>query len=132
MRRRCTLLVNNLLVLGLVLSGQVAFSPLPIETSEARVVTPAGSAQTGDVPTLANTRAKHKQDRRQDLRQDRKRDRAQAERERDGQQKDRKHEGQQGGKPKDGKRDRKRANRAPEESREGNWREFCTGPGGCS
>src|SRR5687768_12203874 len=83
MRRRCTLLVNIFVVLGLVLSGHVAIAPLPIATSEARVIAPAGSVKTVDAPALANKRPKRKQDRRQDLRQDRKQDRAKADRKQD-------------------------------------------------
>ena len=64
MRRRCALLVNLIVALGLILSGQVAIAPLPIETSEARVVAPARAAKTDDAPALANTRANRKQDRR--------------------------------------------------------------------
>jgi hypothetical protein len=119
MRRRCTLLVNLLVVLGLVLPGQVAISPLPIQTSEARVVAPAGAAKPDDAPGLANRRATRKQDRRQDLRQDRKQDRAKADRQRQREQDD---------KQKDRQHNRKRADHAQEQGREGDWREFCTVP----
>ena len=119
MPRRCPLLVNILVVLGLVLSGHVAFSPLPIETSQARVDAPAGVARTDDAPALANRRAnrqrQREQDHRQDLRQDRKHDREKADRKQDDKQKDRKH-------------DRKRTDDAQVQGREGDWREYCTGP----
>jgi hypothetical protein len=115
MRRRRTLLVNLLVALGLVLSGQVAIAPLPIETSEARVIAPAGAAETVDAPALANRRANRQQHHRQDLRKDRRQDRTQADRQRDRKQKDRQH-------------DRKSADNAQGPGREGDWREFCTGP----
>lgn len=115
MPRRCTLLVNIFVVLGLVLAGLVAVSPLPIETSQARVDAPAGVARTDDAPALANRRANRKQDRRQDLRQDRKHDRAKADRKRDDKQKDR-------------QQDRKAEDHAQEQGREGDWRDYCTGP----
>ena len=119
MRRRCTLLVNILLVLGVVLSGHVAVSPLPIETSEARVVAPTDAGETNDAPALAskpaNRQRQREQDRRQDLRQDRRQDRAKADRRQDDKQRDRKH-------------DRKHADDAQVQGREGDWREFCTVP----
>jgi hypothetical protein len=111
MRRRCTVLVNILIVLGLVHSGQVVISPLATETSEARVLTPVDAAKTVADSTLANRRANRKQDRRQDLRQDRRQDRANADR-------------KQGDKQKD----RKRADDAQEQGREGNWKELCAVP----
>ena len=98
MRRRCTLLVNIHVVLGLVLSGQAAISPLPIGTSEARVVAPVDAAKTADSPTLTNKPAHRQRQREQDDKQ------------------------------KDRKRDRGRADRAHEQGREGDWREFCTVP----
>src|SRR5215212_12175276 len=121
MRRRYALLVNILVVLGLVFSGQVAIALLPTATSAARVITPADAARTDDAPVLANTRAhrqrQREQDRRQDLRQDRKQDRAEADRARkqDDKQKERKH-------------DRKRSGHGQEQGREGDWREFCAAP----
>ena len=115
MRRHCALLVNILVVLGLVLSGHVAVSPLPIATSEARVVAPADAAKTDAAPTLANKRAHRKQDRRQDLKQDRKQDRVKADRQRQREQADK-------------QKNRKRADHAQEQGREGDWREFCTAP----
>lgn len=114
MRRHCALLVNIIVVLGLVLSGQVVIAPLLIATSKARVVAPASAAKPDDAPALANRRANRKQDRRQDLRQDRKQDRAKADRKQDDKQKDRKH-------------DHQRADDAQMQGREGDWREFCTG-----
>jgi hypothetical protein len=50
MPRRRTLLVNLIVALGLILSGQVAITPLPLATSEARIVAPAGAAKTDDAP----------------------------------------------------------------------------------
>jgi hypothetical protein len=122
MPRRCTLLVNLLVVLGLILSGQVAVSPLPIQTSEAQVVAPTGVAKTDDAPALANRRAhpQREQARRQDLRQDRKQDREKADRKRDdNKQKDRQRQREH---------ERKRADHAQEQGREGDWREFCIAP----
>jgi hypothetical protein len=117
MRRRCALLVNILVVLGLILSGQAAVSPLPIATSEARVVAPVDAAKTDDAPTLANKRAHRKQEHRQDLRQDRRHDREKADRKRE-----------QDDKQKSRQQDHKRPADTQKQGREGDWREFCAAP----
>jgi hypothetical protein len=58
--------LNLLIVLGLALSGQVAIAPLPVETSEARVVVPAGVAKSDDAPALVNKRANRQRQREHD------------------------------------------------------------------
>jgi hypothetical protein len=112
MHRRCVLLLNVLLVLGLVVSGQfLAGSPLSSATSEARVAAPGYGITVDGRPMLASKQASRKHHRRDD----RQRDRTKADRKQDDKQKER-------------KQDRKRAGQIQEQDRVGDWQEYCTGP----
>ncbi len=129
MRRRCTLLVNILVVLGLVLSRQVAIASLPIETSQARIVARPGASQTDDA-ALAKKRENRQRNRRQDLGEDSKQERAQADGNHVNQQVDPKQANEQKDRQRKRERDPKRVDHAEEQVREGNWREFCTAADG--
>ena len=86
--------------------------------SQARVVAPAGAARTADASGLANKRAQREQDRRQDLRQDRSKTESDRQRQRE---QDRQADAS-------ASTIARRKDRAQEQGREGDWREFCTAP----
>ena len=116
MRRQCTLLLNVLVLLGLIVSGPfIVGSPVSSATSETRVTAPDDGIAANYGPSLASKRADRKHDRRDDRQQDRKHDRRKADRKQDDKQKER-------------KQNRKRASQTEEQGRVGNWQDYCTGP----
>jgi hypothetical protein len=118
-RRRASLLLHVLIVLGLTFPGVMVAAPLPVETNLARVAAPVGRLDGPDEPDLASKRAKRRQERHQDRRQDRqqdhKQDRTKAERKQRRQQ-DRKHTRKKVDQPR------------TEPAAQGSWKQFCTGP----
>ena len=109
MQSRCTLLLNVLVALGLLLPGALVDSPFSAGTHWALASAPAVYPEEIGGSALMSARGQRKQDRRDDRRNDRAQER----------QRDRKHA--------DRKHDRKQKHHKAA-SRVGDWETFCTGP----
>ena len=116
---RSTVLLNILVTFGLLLTGALVDFPFSAGTSAALASAPEVLPEDSSGPALASRRAQRKQARRDERRhgreRDRTRDRTKADRTQDRTRKDR-------------KQDRQASGQTADESRVGDWRQFCDSP----